>query len=107
MRIDPKDLRRHYESLSDQGLLDIDRSDLAPVAQGIYNQEMARRGLDHPQEQEEEEAYHRPLPVFKPGENRDFASELDTADGPPPDWLQDAPRPRSPPLPPKSHHPAT
>ena len=90
MRIDPKDLRRHYESLSDQGLLDIDRSDLAPVAQGIYNQEMARRGLDHPPEQEEEEAYHRPLPVFKPGENRDFASELDTADGPPPDWLEDA-----------------
>jgi hypothetical protein len=37
MRIDPKDLRRHYESLSDEGFLDIDRSDLAPVAQRIYD----------------------------------------------------------------------
>jgi hypothetical protein len=52
MRIDPEDLRRHYESLSDEGFLDIDRSDLAPVAQGIYDQEIARRGLDHPPEQE-------------------------------------------------------
>ena len=91
MRIDPEDLRRHYESLSDEGLLDIDRSDLAPVAQGIYDQEIARRGLDHPPE-EEEDAYHRPLPVFKPGENWDFASGLgaDTDDGPPPAWLEDA-----------------
>src|SRR5438876_5170213 len=77
MRIDPEDLRRHYESLSDEGLLDIDRSDLAPVAQEIYDQEITRRGLDHPPEEEEEDAaYHRPLPVFKPGENWDFASRL-------------------------------
>jgi len=91
MRIDPEDLRRHYESLSDEGLLDINRSDLAPVAQGIYAQEIARRGLDHPPE-EEEDAYHRPLPVFKPGEHWDFASGLgaDTDDGPPPAWLEDA-----------------
>src|SRR5205809_491622 len=65
MRIDPEDLRRHYESLSDEGLLDINRSDLALVAQGVYDQEIARRGLDHPPEvEEEEDAYHRPLPVF-------------------------------------------
>jgi hypothetical protein len=93
MRIDPEDLRRHYESLSDEELLDLDRSDLAPIAQGIYDQQIARRGLDHPPEQEQEEdAYDRPLPVFKPGEDRDFAGEpgLDTGDGPPPDWLEDA-----------------
>jgi hypothetical protein len=93
MRIDPEDLRRHYESLSDEELLDMDRSDLAPVAQAIYDQEIAHRGLNHPPEQEqEEEDYHGPLPVRKPGENRDFASELgsDTGDGPPPDWLEDA-----------------
>ena len=75
MRIDPEDLRRHYESLSDEGFLDIDRSDLAPVAQGIYDQEIARRGLDHPPEQEME-AFHRPLPIFKVGADRDIASEL-------------------------------
>jgi hypothetical protein len=93
MRITPDDLRCHYESLSDEGLLEIDRSDLAPPAQGIYDQEIARRGLHRPPEQEdEEEAYHRPLPVLKPAENWDFASELgaDTEDGPPPDWLEDA-----------------
>jgi hypothetical protein len=79
MRIDPEELRRHYESLSDEGLLDIDRSDLNPVAQGIYDQEIARRGLNHTPEQEEEEeeeVYHRPLPVTKPGKAWDFASEL-------------------------------
>jgi hypothetical protein len=93
MRIDPEDLRRHYESLSDEGLLDIDRSDLAPVAQGIYDQEIARRGLDQrPEQEQEEEPYHRPSPVFKRGENWDFASGLgaDTGDGPPPPWLEDA-----------------
>ena len=84
MRIDPEDLRRHYESLSDEGFLDIDRSDLARVAQGIYDQEIARRGLDHPPEQEME-AFHRPLPIFKVGADRDIASELraDTDAGPP------------------------
>jgi hypothetical protein len=97
MHINPEDLRCHYESLSDEGLLEIDRSDLAPVALGIYDQEIARRGLTHPQKQEqeeeqEEEAYHRPLPVFKPGKNWDPAGELggDTDDGPPPAWLEDA-----------------
>lgn len=91
MRIDPEDLRRYYESLSDEGFLDIDRSDLAPVAQGIYDQEIARRGLDHPPEQEME-AFQRPLPIFKVGADRDIASELraDTDAGPPPVWLEDA-----------------
>jgi len=91
MRIDPEELRRHYESLSSEEFLDIDRSDLAPAAQGIYDREIARRGLDHSPEQEEE-AYQRSLPVFKPGEDRDFAGEVgaDTGDGPPPAWLEDA-----------------
>ncbi len=86
-------MRRHYESLSGEGLLNIDRSDLAPVAQRIFDQEIARRGLEHPPEQEqEEESYQRPSPVFKPGLERDFASEFgaDSDDGPPPAWLEDA-----------------
>jgi len=93
MRIDPEDLRRHYESLSDDGLLAMDPSDLTPVAQRIYNQEIARRGLAHPPEQEEEpEGYHRPLSVLKPSAAWDFANDLgaDTGDGQPPAWLEDA-----------------
>jgi hypothetical protein len=93
MRIDPEDLRRHYASLSDEVLLDIDRADLAPVAQGIYDREIARRRLDRPPEQDvEEEAYRRPLPVVKPGANWDFVGQpgADAGDGPPPAWLEDA-----------------
>ena len=89
MRIDPEDLRRHYASLSDEGLLDIDRSDLAPVAQGIYDQEISRRGLDHPPEQEPE-AYPRPSTQFQPGQDWGFTSEPGAGDGPPPAWLEDA-----------------
>jgi hypothetical protein len=95
MRFDPEDLRRHYASLSDEGLLDIDRSDLAPAAQGIYDREMARRRLHRPPEHEqevEEESYHRPLPVVKPGANCDSVGQPDpdTGDGPPPAWLEEA-----------------
>jgi hypothetical protein len=97
MRIDPEDLRRHYESLTDEALVNVVRSDLTPPAQGIYNEEIARRGLKHQpeqtQEQEpEDDVYHRPPPVFKTGKDWDFASQLgaDTDDGPPPAWLEDA-----------------
>ena len=95
MRIDPEDLRRHYESLSDEGLLDIDRSDLVPVAQGIFDEEIARRGLERPPEEKEEgdgDGYHRPLPVFRAAADWDFASQLgaDTDDGPSPAWLENA-----------------
>jgi len=72
MRIDPEDLRRHYESLSDEGLLDIDRDQLVEVAQGIYDQEIARRGLDGLAEPDEE-AYDSGAPV----------DELDEAGTPP------------------------
>ena len=84
MRIDPNELRHHYESLSDEELLDIDRADLAQVAQQIYDQEVARRRPGESPGEEEE------------AEDRDFASEPgadDSAgevDGPPPDWLEDA-----------------
>jgi hypothetical protein len=100
MRIDREDLRRHYESLSGEELLDVERSDLSQMAQDIYDQEMSRRGLNRPpeqkqkqeQEQEDGEAYHRPSPVFKTSDSWDFASQLgpDAGDGPPPAWLEDA-----------------
>jgi hypothetical protein len=92
MRIDPEDLRRHYESLSDEGLLEIDRADLVPVAQGIYDREIARRGLNGPPEQEEE-AYDRGAPDDQTDEAEDFAGEPlpdEGDDGPPPAWLEDA-----------------
>ena len=93
MRIHAEDLRRHYESLSEDGLLGVDRADLTPLAQAIYDQEIARRGLKHaPKEEEDGDGYHRPLPVLKPAANWDFANGLgsDTEEGPPPPWLPDA-----------------
>ena len=45
MQIDPEDLRRGYEELSDEGLLSIDRKDLTEFAQTYYDAEVARRGL--------------------------------------------------------------
>jgi hypothetical protein len=93
MRITPEDLRRRYESLSSEGLLDIDRADLASAAQAIYDQEIARRGLDHaPECDDEEEPCQPPSPVFKPAADPDFANKpgAETGDGPPPAWLEDA-----------------
>ena len=45
MKIEPEDFRRHYESLSDEALLEIDRNELVPIAQQIYDQEVGRRDL--------------------------------------------------------------
>jgi hypothetical protein len=45
MQADPEYLRQYYRSLSDEALLEIDRSDLIPMAQKYYDAEIARRGL--------------------------------------------------------------
>src|ERR1022692_3718082 len=45
MQIDPEELRRHYASLSDEGLWKIDRDELVDVAQQCYDEELAQRGL--------------------------------------------------------------
>jgi hypothetical protein len=40
-----EDLRRHYASLSDESLLAVERSDLTPVAQTCYDDELAKREI--------------------------------------------------------------
>lgn len=45
MRPDPEFLRKHYGSLSDEALLDLDRADLVETAQHCYDDELQRRGL--------------------------------------------------------------
>jgi hypothetical protein len=80
MPIDAEYLRRHYESLSDEALLEIDRADLTGVAQPIFDQEIARRQLhQHP---EWTEAQENTPAVFEPG-------AIDN-EGPPPEWLEEA-----------------
>jgi len=79
LQIDLEDLRRHYESLTDDELLDIERSDLTDQARGCYDQEMKRRALT-----EEKEP--------PPGDSDDFASGSPEAGAtePEPDWLDTA-----------------
>jgi hypothetical protein len=58
--LDLEDLRKHFDRLTDEALLDVAREDLVDLARDIYDAEVARRGLKHPtvtppstQEQEE------------------------------------------------------
>ena len=45
MPIDPEEFRRHYASLSDEGLIEIERSELVDVARQCYDEELAQRGI--------------------------------------------------------------
>jgi len=45
MPTDPEYLRRHYASLSDEALLEIDRAELVETAQKSYDDELQRRKL--------------------------------------------------------------
>jgi hypothetical protein len=86
MRISSDDLRRHYASLSDAELLDLDRSELAEMAQGIYDREISRRNLNGPREKGSYDS--DPL-----NDIEDTAGDSDPdggGDAPPPDWLEDA-----------------
>ena len=45
MPIDPLELRRHYASLTDEALLEINHEELVEAAQQIYGEELAERGI--------------------------------------------------------------
>ena len=77
MQPDPEYLRRHYASLSDEALLEIERADLVDVAQQLYDHEFARRGLA-PVE-------HEPAVDVISDSVRESAAGEDQ-----PDWLEDA-----------------
>ena len=53
MKADPEDFRRLYSSLNDEALLAIDRDELVPTAQQVYDTELSTRGLDAPVEEAE------------------------------------------------------
>lgn len=73
MKVDLDALRRHYQSLSDDELLAIDREELVEAAQRCYDDELADRGLTSPEELSAEEY-----------------GEADFETGEDADWLQDA-----------------
>jgi len=47
MQISLDDFRRHFELLSDEALLAINREELVDTAKQCYDEEVARRGLNH------------------------------------------------------------
>jgi len=78
MPVDLEYLRRHYASLSDEALLELDRSELVETAQKCYDEELARRkplGLTNPPVQNADLESHLPDYDNKP-EWRDDASEV-------------------------------
>ena len=95
MKIDANDLRRHYESLSDEEIRAINRSELTDLARQVYDQEWTRRGLgrEHHEDEEEPPEEHEQIDFPEPSEPplEDIGDgDLDIDDGPPPEWADDA-----------------
>jgi len=70
LKIDPDDFRRHYASLSDDALMEIERDELVPAAQQMYDEEIARRhlGIGEPAEEDQCEEEQRDA-IFPVDEN--------------------------------------
>lgn len=85
MDVTAEDFRRHYESLSDEALLDIDTGELTELARSCHAEEMTRRGLDSDAVSEEEAED----PALRPAQEEemiciveyDYADEADLARG--------------------------
>jgi hypothetical protein len=82
MRIDRRELGRHYSSLTDEELLSMRRDELTSTAQGIYDLEIARRGLGEKPADEEE--------IERSVKSLEGVSELLDGDCPEPEWLDNA-----------------
>ena len=92
MQIDLDHIRRHYTSLSDEALLDINRAELVEAAQQCYDDELARRPwLTKPKRYERTAA--APVPSPEPEEDlepeRDRRTSLPVPEGAEeePEWL--------------------
>ena len=65
MKLDPAELCKQYDSLSDEALLAMNRGELVDLAQQIYDQELETRGLKSTADVEGTES---PLPQNETGE---------------------------------------
>ncbi len=82
MRIDRRELGRHYSSMTDEELLSMRRDDLTSTAQVIYDLEIARRGLGEKPADEEE--------IEKSVKGLEGVNELLDSEYPEPEWLENA-----------------
>src|SRR5580692_4503975 len=81
MRIDTQELGRHYASLSDEALLDVDPADLTETARKVYDGELARRKLSHGL---------APPAVAPAPVDLDEPLEIEDEDESAPEWLENA-----------------
>lgn len=87
MDVTAEDFIRHYESLSDEALLDIDTGELTELACRCHADEVARRGLDSDAISDEDGAAAAAGAVAEDGEELiciveyDYADEADLARG--------------------------
>src|ERR1700682_2068933 len=95
MPVDPKYLRQHYGSLSDQALLALDRADLVAAAQNCYDDEIRRRGLASPRSIGRADATPVAPKPPAPAHEKAVAENATvhrqpSGDERKPDWLEDA-----------------
>jgi len=86
LQIDLKYLRRHYASLSDEGLLAVDETELVDEARRIYDEELAGRGLSL----QEADVSGDGAPGLAPRSIHRPDDHAELVGGPEPDWLKDA-----------------
>jgi len=85
MRIDPADIKKRFAAMDDEALLDVDRDELSEMAQGIFDEEIARRGLG-----EGEDADGIPELEVSYGEDGEPV-DVDGEEGvEEPEWMEDA-----------------
>jgi len=80
LQVDPEEIRRRFEQLSDEGLLSIDRNELIELAQQYYDAEISRRGLHtarpSPAEESAAEEQLVPLSTFESLEEANLVRAL-------------------------------
>lgn len=85
MRIDPAEIQKRFAAMDDDALLDVDRDELSEMAQGIFDEEIARRGLG-----EGEDADGIPELEVSYGEDGEPV-DVDGEEGvEAPEWMEDA-----------------
>lgn len=77
MAVDPEYLRRHYASLSDEALLDINPDELVEAARACLDAELRKRELDEP------------VDVAAADEDAEYDEESSDGDGSAPEWLEE------------------
>ena len=88
LQINPDDLRHYYASLSDEALVELDRTALTEMAQRCYDDELAQRKLS-PQDAEGSVGSHAADTLVDETDG-EVDGEFDLDTGPKPDWLDDA-----------------